>query len=120
MVTIEAKNDRTRAKLVKKIIESVGNQIGSVYFRKRSDDKKRRMSFRLHVTRPSYAPVPQNKKARNRKAIENKNLMLTVFDTNKIRYNNKGNMCGRGDYRTIPLDRVERICVNGTIYKVLS
>jgi len=46
--------------------------------------------------------------------------LITVFSTNTVRYNGKGRMNGRGEYRSIPLDTVYRVCVNGEIYKILQ
>jgi hypothetical protein len=43
---------------LKQIIESAGTTIGSVHFIKRSDGSLRKMCYRLHVRKPSVAPVP--------------------------------------------------------------
>ncbi|MDD5015784.1 MAG: hypothetical protein PHW73_11945 [Atribacterota bacterium] len=119
MKEIVVKNESEKVKTVKKIILSAGNYLASVHFKKRSDGAKRRMSFRLHVRKPTYARAPGNKDQKRSK-INRDNKQLTVFDVNKVRYNRRGLMCGRGDFRTIPLETVTRICVNGEIYKIIS
>ncbi len=119
MKVVMSKTEREKVGAVKKIIMSAGNQMASVHFRKRSDGSKRRMSFRLHVRKPTYARAPSSKD-KKRSKINRANKQLTVFDVNKIRYNHKGLMCGRGDFRTIPLETVSRICVNGEIYRIIS
>jgi len=120
MQVVMVKSDKDRVKKVTKLIRLAGNQIGSVRFVKRSDGTRRRMSFRLHVTEPTYAPQPTGKRIRDRKAKDRKNLQMTVFDVNKINYNHKGRMNGRGNWRTIPLESVTRVAVNGEIYKIME
>lgn len=118
MKEVIVRNDSDKVSKVRSIILSAGNKLASVHFRKRSDNSKRRMSFRLHVSRPSYAKAPGKKdKKRFRKNLANDQLV--VYDCNKICYTKNGYMT-RGAYRTIPLERVERICVNGEIYKIRS
>lgn len=119
MKVLEYKNDRVKVQAVKELIQSAGNQIGSIHFRKRSDGSKRRMSYRLHVKKPTYARAPTGKKSFKHKQINQAHDLITIFDTNKVRYNSKGKMCGRGEYRSIPLDSVYRVCVNGEIYKII-
>jgi hypothetical protein len=106
-----------KVKTVRKLILSQGNQIGSVWFVKRSDGKLRKMSYRLHVTEPKYSPKPTGK-MRYRKTQDSNNNLLTVFDTNFVRYNNRSKMCGRGGYKCVPLDSVIRVKVGGTIYRM--
>jgi len=120
MKTVKANGLGKRVQRVKKLIESAGNLMGSVHFIKRSDGTKRRMSYRLHVTQPTYATSPTGKSFRKRKSQDADNLQMTVLDVNKVRYNAKGRMCGRGDWRTIPLEAVTRVCVNGSIYKIIQ
>jgi len=115
METIVAKSNRSKVSKAKKILLSAGNTMGSVHFRKRSDNTLRKMCYRLHVRKPSYAPKPSKNSKKYKKDREHN--LITVFDANKVRYNNKGNMCGRGEYRSIPLDTITRICVKGTIYR---
>ena len=119
MQVIAIKSERARVKKVKSLILSAGNQIGSVHFTKRSDNSKRRMCFRLHTQKPTYAMSPSGKKVQARKAKDSDNLQMTVFDVNKVLYK-KGKMCGRGDWRSIPLENVERVCVQGQIYKIIA
>lgn len=119
MKVLDIEDSRKRVKAVKGLILSAGNYIGSVHFRKRSDGSKRKMSYRLHVKEPTYTKAPSGKKSYKRRKMNDENDLVTVFDCNKIKYNNKGRMCGRGEYRSIPLETVYRICINGEIYKVL-
>ena len=120
MQVVKVSSVKARVKRVRSLITSVGNRIGSVHFVKRSDGTKRKMSYRLHVQKPTYAVSPTGKRFKDNKAKNSDNLQVTVFDVNKIRYNNKGRMCGRGDWRTIPLETVTRVAVNGEIYKIVS
>lgn len=111
-------------KELKSIIHSVGNRIGSVHFIKRSDGTLRKMCFRIGVRTPTYATAPTklNKEDRERrKQIDNANDQITVFDVNK----NNGVVCEngkvvhkRGAWRTIPLNNIKRVKVNGIIYEV--
>ena len=120
MKIVKVKSESRRVKIAKKLIESAGNQMGSCWFRKRSDGSKRRMSFRLHVQKPSYASKPTGKHFQETKAKDSDNHQMTVLDVNKVRYNNKGRICGRADWRTIPLETVERVAVRGEIYRIVS
>jgi len=113
---IKCKTLPSRIKRVRQVIESAGNTIGSVHFIKRSDHSLRKMSYRLHVKNPSAAPTPSGKKKVWR---DRDNLQLTVLDANKVIRDKDGVIIGRGAYRTIPLENVERISVKGTVYKVL-
>ena len=106
---------------IKQKIEQAGNLIGSVHFYKRSDNSLRKMSYRLHVKKPSIAKAPKQKNETSsniRKDINNKNNQMTVFDVNKVMKNVNGRIIVRGMYRTIPLDRVIKICNNGTVYNI--
>jgi len=118
MQVIVRKTEKARVRKVKDLILSAGHTIGSVHFLKRSDGTKRRMCFRLHASKPTYATKPTGKRFKSRKARDSDNLMLTVLDVNKIRRDKKGKISGRGDWRTIPLESVERVCVKGEIYKI--
>jgi hypothetical protein len=114
------KSVQDKVRKVTKLIRLAGNRIGSVRFVKRSDGTRRRMSYRLHVEEPTYASQPTGKRFRNNKIKDRKNRQMTVFDVNKINYNHKGRMNGRGNWRTIPLENVTRVAVNGEIYKVIE
>lgn len=122
MKVIVRKTEKARVRKVRDIILSAGNTIGSVHFRKRSDGSKRRMCYRLHATKPSYAQQPSGDKFKVRKARDSDNNMLTVLDVNKVLRaksgRRKGKISGRGDWRTISLETVERVCVKGIIYKI--
>jgi hypothetical protein len=118
MKVIVCKTKKARVRTVKNIILSAGHTIGSVHFRKRSDGSKRRMCYRLHAAKPTYAAKPTGKRFLSRKARDSDNLMLTVLDVNKVRRDKKGKIAGRADWRTVPLETVERICVKGEIYKI--
>lgn len=120
MKLVKVKSLEDRVSKVRSLIASSGNRIGVVHFVKRSDGKKRRMAYRLHVSHPTYAPVPVGHKHKETKRKDRSNDQITVFDVNKVRYNNKHRMCGRGDFRTIPLESVTRVAVNGEIYKIIE
>lgn len=116
MIDLQFKSDNARINKVKQLIKSAGNLIGAVHFRKRLDGSKRRMSYRLGVQEPTYASRPSGKK--DNRAKDEANCQITVLDVNKVRYNKKGNMSGRGDWRCIPLETVSRVAVNGQIYRI--
>jgi len=118
MKIVKVKSKMARVKMIKKLIESAGYSIGSVHFRKRSDGTLRKMCYRLHVQNPGYAMKPGGKRIRKRVSKDMDNLQMTVLDVNKVRRDKKGKIAGRGDWRTIPLENVERVCVRGQIYKV--
>jgi len=46
-------------KWIRDKIELAGTTIGSVHFKKRSDGKLRKLSYRLHVKHPSIASMPK-------------------------------------------------------------
>ena len=122
MKVIVRKTEKARVRKVREILLSAGNTIGSVRFRKRSDGTLRKMCYRLHAQRPTYAQQPNGGKFQSRRAKDADNNMLTVLDVNKVvrakSGKRKGMISGRGDWRTIPLESVERICVKGDIYKI--
>ena len=121
MKIISEKNEAKRVGIVKRLIESVGQKIGNVHFIKRSTGTKRRMCYKLHVKAPSYANVPKGDKSTKSNSKKKTDYRTKiVFDTNKLLYNKRGNLVGRGDYRSIPLENVIRISVNGTIYKIMA
>jgi len=111
---------------VKSLLLEAGNNIGSVHFLKRSDNSLRKMTYRLHVQKPSVASIPGKDgkdgkegkvgKKLDRKVINKANNQLTVLDTNKVVRDSSGNIIGRGAWRTIPLDRVVRVANKGIIY----
>ena len=107
---------RKRVSLVRELILQAGNRFCSVHFRKREDGSKRRMCCRLHTKKPTYSKVPNSNGSKKRQDF--KNDLLTVFDTNKVLYNKKGKMNGRGAWRSIPLESVERVKVGGEIYRI--
>jgi len=116
-----------------------GSQIGSVWFKKRSDGSLRKMCYRLGVSNPSYANSVKRAcckycgsdncstviayRKQKQDAMKAKGLM-TVFDVNKVVRDREGNIVykdghmARGAWRTIPLDGVVRICVKGFIYEI--
>jgi len=112
MKELKISNVGRRVNKVRNLMRSVGNSFGSCWFYKRSDQKLRKMAYRLHVYNPTYVRKPNG--GRNR-ADER---LITVFDANTIRYNKSGRMCGRGGYKCIPLENVVRLKVNGEIYKI--
>lgn len=151
--------------LVRALIKEAGNQIGSVHFRKRKDNSLRKMSYRLHVRKPSVAPVPKGLQVsspddgvrnsvdtsdtdrnlstfglgavkvgssvvvqpvsgyrqdrQDRRDIDFANSQMTVLDVNKV-VKDDGVVIGRGGWRTIPLENVEQITVNGKRYFIRS
>lgn len=111
---------RAKVSKVKSLMKSIGNHIGVVHFIKRSDGRKRKMSYRLRVFNPQYAKAPTGKNSKKQKKINSDKNLMTVFDTNCFRYNNKGKLCGRGSYKSVPLDSVTRLAVGGEIYKFVS
>lgn len=119
MKVIECRDKRARVSKVKKLIMSAGNTIGSVHFVKRSDGTLRKMCYRLHARKPGYAAKPTGKRFKSRLEKNIKVNLLTVLDVNKVRRDKKGKICGRGDWRSVPVDTVKRICVKGEIYKIV-
>ena len=118
---------------VGEMIKNAGTRIGSVYFRKRSDGKLRKMSYRLHVTNPSVAVVPKgvvkgkcsncdscgcHGEKHTHKDIDKRNNQVTVFDTNKVVRDKDGKVIGRGAWRCVPLENVIRIKNCGTVYTI--
>jgi hypothetical protein len=126
---IEFNRDPAR---MRQIIESAGQKIGSVHFIKRSDGSLRKMCYRLHVKKPSVAPVPNGLKnavagdgndldvadLTARKKFDEDHNQITVLDANKVVRDSSGKKIGRGAWRTIPLDAIQRITVNGKTYKI--
>ena len=105
-----------RINRVRKLIESAGNTIGSVHFKKRTDGEYRKMAYRLHVRNPSTALSPKG--AVKKSHIDWRNLQMTVIDCNKPVKDSSGKIIGRGAWRTIPLEMVSRVAVKGKIYKI--
>lgn len=118
MKVLAYKSEAEKVAGVKELMRSIGNRIGSVYFFKRSDGSRRRMSYRVRVQKPTYAKAP-NGKGKKHKAINEKKGLITVFDTNSLIYDKKGGMCGRGGWRSVPLNSVYRLKVNGQVYKII-
>ena len=116
MEVLEVRSLPKRIEKVKKLILSAGNTIGSVHFKKRTDGKLRKMAFRCHVKNPTYAPKPMGEGFR--KNQDDKNMLITIFDVNKVRRDKKGRICGRGDYRSISLEGVTRVRIKGKITKI--
>jgi hypothetical protein len=117
-----------RINKVRDLIESAGNTIGSVEFKKRSSSEIRKMAYRLHVvpervekqnkslsdkSEYSYAASRElSKKIQKKREKDLKNLQVTVYDTN-VR------AAGKSSYRTIPLENVTRIRVKGVTYEIV-
>ena len=108
---------------VETLLKQVGNKFGSVHFVKRGNGQLRKMCFRLHVKNPSNANAPKGKK--NRKGVNKKNTQMVVFDVNKVLRNSDGSVKKddegkqlRGAWRTVPLEKVVRICVDGVTYLI--
>ena len=94
-------------------IEEAKNNIGSVWFVKKSNGELRKMTYRLHVNSPSVAKKPSGLNTGNRKEIDARNNNMTVFDCNAVVRDDSGNKIGRGAWKTIPLNNVVRIKNNG-------
>jgi len=120
MIELSFKTPQEKVSKVRNLILSAGNKIGNVWFIKRSNGQKRRMSFRLRVAKPQYAKIPNSNKnaSRKHKKMNQAKNLITVFDTNSIRYDKYGKMNGRGNWKSIPLDGIIRIAVNGQIYRI--
>ena len=116
-VVIDIPNLPQRIKKVRSIISSAGSKIASVHFNKRSNGKLRKMAYRLHVQNPTCAKAPIGNS--NTKDKDKDNLQMTVFDVNKVNKDKDGNVIGRGAWRTIPLENVVRVCVDGTVYECM-
>ena len=111
---------------VESLLKKAGSKIASVHFLKRSDNSLRKMCFRLHVTNPTNASKPKGG-SKSRTEINKKNKQITVFDVNKVCRDRQGNIKRdengkqlRGAWRTVPLDKVVRLCVDGVTYKINS
>jgi hypothetical protein len=117
MKEIVVRNEKEKVKIVRNLMLSSGNLIGSVHFIKRSDGSKRKMSYRLRVQKPTYAKAPSGKD-KERHAKDSDNGLITIFDCNSIRYDKKDRMNGRGGYKSIPLAGVYRVKVGGEIYRI--
>lgn len=128
-----------------KILEA-DNTIGSVHFIKRKSGELRKMSYRLHVVKPSTAKVSKTLKQKmfyecfckncekakiagftpfdtniekiNKKDIDKKNNLITVLDCNKIVKDKNGKIKGRGDWRSISLEGVVKITNKGKTYMI--
>ena len=122
---------------IKETIEKAGTTIGSVHFTKRGDGELRKMSYRLHVRKPSTAKTPKGivkdttsvfsspsisstgnvmKLKWDKRAIDKAHKQMTVLDANKVVRDDNGEVIGRGAWRTIPLENVLRVVNRGTEY----
>jgi len=100
---------------IRDLMRKAGTKIASVHFIKRSDNKLRKMCYRLGVTNPKHSTSPKGKS--KRKEINLKNKQMTVYDVNKV-IRNKDGETTRGAYRTVPLENVKRVCVDGVTYQI--
>jgi len=107
----------TSPESVREIMELVGNKIGSVHFIKRGDGTLRKMSYRLHVTKPSVAKSPSGRT--DRKTMDRLHDQMTVFDVNKVVRGINGEVIGRGAWRTVPLENVVRVAAAGKVYLLM-
>ena len=108
---------------IEQVIRLAGNKFGSVQFIKRTDNKLRKMCYRLHVKNPTFAIAPKGNT--NRKGVNKRNTQMTVFNTNKVHRDKNGNIeydetgkQQRGAWRTIPLENVKRVFADGVEYIV--
>jgi hypothetical protein len=125
---VKTKSLPARINKVRDLIESAGNTIGSVEFKKRSTGEQRKMAYRLHVVpdhvrenegsgqqqviRDRDAYIAGIRKRQQKREKDLKNLQLTVFDTNVREV-------GRSSYRIIPLENVTKVRVKGVTYEIL-
>ena len=116
MKKIKIKDTKKRVKRVKEILERAGTNIGSVWFIRRGDGGFRKMTYRLHVKSPTYAPTPKTKQYKELRKKNRRNDQMIVLDCNKVNRNRLKRMNGRGARRTIPLEGVKRIKVSGEVY----
>lgn len=106
------------------LIRQAGNKIASVHFVKRGDKTLRKMCYRLHVSAPKFANSPSGNNSKKHKDINDKNGQITVFDVNKVIRDKKGEIVRddngkvqRGAWRTIPLENVKRVKIDGITYQ---
>jgi len=119
--------------LIRNKILQAKNNIGSVWFMKKSNGELRKMTYRLHVINPSVAKKPNGlnvgdrigsnikpiKRIDKKKDIDARNNNMTVFDCNAVVRDMMGNKIGRGAWKTIPLENVIRIKSNGKVYEIM-
>ena len=111
-------------KEIETLLRKAGSKLASVHFKKRSTNELRKMCYRLNVQNPSSASRPKGGST-SRKDINKKNKQITVFDVNKvnrdrsgkIKYDENGKQL-RGAWRTVPLENVTRVCVDGVVYNI--
>jgi len=124
---------------VQETIENAGSNIGSVWFKKRSNGELRKMTYKLYVKNPSTAKQPKGLSKKDnsysfpsatttssdgiktlqwnhRKDIDKAHNQMTVLDTNAVVRDENNNIKGRGAWKTISLEGVERIVNKGTEY----
>jgi len=116
MKELVLKSKRARVSKVRKLIEAAGNQLVAVSFITRGDGTKRKMVFRRRVEKPTYASIPHGHRPYNPKNYD----LLTVFDTNVLKYNRQHRLNGRGGWKSIPLDGITRIKTGGMVYRIIS
>jgi hypothetical protein len=108
---------------IEALLRKAGSKIASVHFRKRSNNELRKMCYRLGVKNPTFASRPKGGSA-SRKGINLKNKQITVFDVNKVCRDREGKIKYedgkqlRGAWRTVPLENVVRVCVDGVVYEI--
>jgi hypothetical protein len=118
--------EKVEPKEMEEILRKAGSKIASVHFKKRSTNELRKMCYRLGVTNPTSASRPKGLDS-SRKDVNKKNTQMTVFDVNKvcrdrqgnIKYDDNGKQL-RGAWRTVPLENVTRVCVDGVTYEINS
>jgi hypothetical protein len=118
--------EKVAPKEVETLLRKAGSKIASVHFKKRSNNELRKMCYRLGVKNPTSASRPKGGNA-SRKDVNKKNKQMTVFDVNKVCRDRQGNIKYdengkqlRGAWRTVPLENVTRVCVDGVVYEINS
>jgi len=69
------------------------------------------------VTKPKNSVHPKGNK--KKKSVDMDNKQMTVYDVNKVTKSKNGEM-KRGAYRTVPLENVRRVCVDGVTYQITN
>lgn len=110
------------AEIIKSWLLSTGNNIGSVWFIKKSNGKLRKMCYRLHCKKPSAAKIPGNSnkasKKIDRKLVDKINNNITVLDCNSVVRDENGIIKGRGKWKSIPLCNIVRIKAKNIEYHI--
>jgi len=113
---------------IRQLMRKAGSKFGVVHFIKKGNGELRKMSYRLGVRKPKHctAPGDGSKKASiSRRDQDSTNKTMTVYDVNQVHRDKSGQVKVdengrklRGAYRTVPLENVIMVVVQGTRYKI--